>query len=285
MILSALVVLAFLLSGCAPAINKLAGVSKETKSDSQAVPLAQAVNASCVSEYLLGNDLKAAVRQALEDGQVKQLRAELEAQGFSFVPWAARAMRLGQQLRVLLTFSPEAVIVYSPDGPTAFTLIPQDEQTSVRKPGKAKRTLRPLKGIAKQQVLDQLKQSPAFRELKLALEAAGYKLDGRFRAVVDEQGKQLLVALRVAELRSIHYLYTLMARVQLTGKDVKVDPDSVKISASCGAPVAVPSANASAQAQTFQPLSGEVIELPGWYDSSYGVPQSCTYLYGTTSCT
>ncbi len=291
-ILSVLVVLVFLLTGCAPAINKLAGVSKETKSSPDSVPLVQVANSSCVSEYLRGDDLKAAVRQALEDGQVQQLRAELEAQGFTFVPWATRALRVGQRLRVLLTFSPEAVIVYSPDGPTAFSLIPQGEHTSSRQPGKAKLALRAVKGIAKQQILDQLKQSPAFRELKRALEAAGYKLDGRFRAVVDEQGKKLLVALRVAELRSIHYPYTLTAQVQLVGKQVKIDLSSVKISASCGAPVAVPAVNASTQAQpqVSHFLSGEMTEPYGWYDSTYSSPtstsqQTCTYVYGTTSCT
>jgi len=287
MILSVLVVLAFVLAGCAPAINKLIGVSKEAKSASEAAPLAQAVNASCVSEYLGGNDLKAAVQRALEDGQVQQLRAELEAQGFTFVPWAARALRVGQQLQVLLTFSPEAVIVYSPDGPTAFSLIPQGEQTSSRQPGKAKRALRPMKGIAKQQILDQLKQSPAFRELKRALEASGYKLDGRFRTVVDEQGKRLVVALRVAGLRSIHYHYTLTAQVQLAGKSLKVDSGSVKISASCGAPVEVPVAaavEASAQPQP-QVLDASYDGVTGWYDPSDKVTQTCTYIYGTTSCT
>jgi len=128
-------VLAFVLAGCAPLLDQLAGrkpipIPPHSPFQTSFSPLSANASASCV--YLIQEPQHSQLlEQALKDSQLQAVRAQLESRGLTMNLSEAMALRIADGEQVLIPFGNQAHLLWSRRGSNtaAIGLIQQGKKT------------------------------------------------------------------------------------------------------------------------------------------------------------
>lgn len=160
-------------------------------------PLSAAQAESCVSA-LLEPERSQLLQQALSDGKLQAVKAQLERRGVQMNAAEAMALKLPNGEQLLIPFGATAHLVWTrANGQTAaLGLVRQGHKTLNLAGDGSERVVRMLEGAKVQRLLGKLRETAKFREFEQRLREKGKRLDeSKLRVLLDETGKTAIVGL------------------------------------------------------------------------------------------
>ncbi|MEM4402498.1 MAG: hypothetical protein QW376_08495 [Candidatus Caldarchaeum sp.] len=138
------------------------------------------------------------MQQALSDGKLQVVKAQLERRGVQMNAAEAMALKLPNGEQLLIPFGATAHLVWTRTGnqTAALGLVRQGQKTLNLSSDGSERVVRMLEGAKVQRLLGKLREKVKFQEFEQRLREKGKRLaENKLRVLLDETGKTAIVGL------------------------------------------------------------------------------------------